>query len=57
MISGTDEKNKAVQQASTLEEKMKALQEENAALKLAADEEKSHKDWLLAVIHTLTGMR
>ena len=44
-----------MQQASTLEEKMKALQEENAALKLAADAEKSQKDRLLAVVHTLTG--
>ena len=44
-----------MQRASTLEEKMKALQEENAALKLAADAEKSQKDRLLAVVHTLTG--
>ena len=44
-----------MQRASTLEEKMKALQEKNAALKLAADAEKSQKDRLLAVVHTLTG--
>ena len=50
------EKNEAVQRASTLEEKLKALKEENAALKLAADAEKSQKDRLLAVVHTLTGM-
>lgn len=55
VISGTDEKNKAVQQASTLEEKMKALEKENAALKRAANAEKSQKDRLLAVVHTLTG--
>ena len=54
-LSIADEKNKAVQQASTLEEKIEALQEENAALKLAADAERSQKDRLLAVVHTLTG--
>ena len=54
--SAADEKNKAVQQASTLEEKMKALEEENAALKLAAAAERSQKDRLLAVMHTLTGI-
>ena len=50
------EKNEVVQRATTLEEKPKALKEENAALKLAADEEKSQKDRLLTVVHTLTGM-
>ena len=35
---------------------MKALEEENATLKLAAAAEKSQKDRLLAVMHTLTGM-
>ena len=56
MLLAADEKNKAVQRASTLEEKLKALQEENVALKLAAVAEKSQKDRLLAVVHTLTGM-
>ena len=55
-LSIADEKNKAVQRASTLEEKIEALQEENAALKLAADAERSQKDRLLAVVHTLTGL-
>ena len=55
-LTAADEKNKAVQQASTLEEKMKALKEENATLKLAAAAERSQKDRLLAVMHTLTGM-
>ena len=54
--SAADEKNKAVHQASTLEEKMKALEEENATLKLAVAAERSQKDRLLAVMHTLTGM-
>ena len=54
--SVADEKNKAVQQASSLEDKMKALKEENKALKLTAAAERSQKDRLLAVLHTLTGM-
>ena len=43
-------------QTSTLEEKIKALEEENETLKLAAAAERSQKDRLLAVMHTLTGM-
>ena len=55
-FSAADEKNKAVQQASSLEDKMKALKEENEALKLAAAVERSQKDRLLAVLHTLTSV-
>ena len=43
-------------QTSTLEEKIKALEEENETLKLAAAAESSQKDRLLAVMHTLAGM-
>ena len=55
-LSAADEKNKAVQQASSLEDKMKALKEENEALKLTAAADRSQKDRMLAVLHTLTGM-
>ena len=50
------EKSKAQAQAASLEEKLKALEQENASLKLAADEEKSGKDRLLALVHSLTGL-
>ena len=49
-------KGKARDRAASLEERLKALEEENASLKLAAENERSAKDRLLAVVHSLTGL-
>lgn len=49
------EKNQAREHAASLEERLKEPEEENASLKLAADEERSGKDRLLALLHSLTG--
>ena len=49
-------KTRAREHAASLEERLKALEEENASLKLAADNEKSVKDRLLALVHSLTGL-
>ena len=48
-------KTQARARTASLEERLKALEEENASLKLAADEERSAKDRLLALVHSLTG--
>ena len=47
-------KVEALERAVSLEERLKALEEENASLKLSADEERSAKDQLLALVHSLT---
>ena len=49
-------KGKARDRAASLEERLKALEEENASLKLAAETERAGKDRLLAVVHSLTGL-
>ena len=49
-------KGKARDRAASLEERLRALEEENASLKLAAESERSAKDRLLAVVHSLTGL-
>ena len=49
-------KGRAREHATSLEEKLKALEEENASLKLAAETERADKDRLLAVLHSLTGL-
>ena len=49
-------KGKARDRAASLEEKLRALEEENASLKLAAETERAGKDRLLAVVHSLTGL-
>ena len=49
-------KGRARERATSLEEKLKALEEENASLKLAAETERADKDRLLAVVHSLTGL-
>ena len=49
-------KRQAREHAASLEERLKALEEENASLKLAADEEWSGKDRLLALVYSLTGL-
>ena len=49
------DKNQAREHAASLEERLTALEEENASLKLVADEEWSSKYWLLALVHSLTG--
>ena len=48
-------KGKARDRTASLEERLRALEEENASLKLAAENERSAKDRLLAV-HSLTGL-
>ena len=48
-------KDQARERAASLEERLKVLKKENASLKLAADEERSAKDRLLAIMHSLTG--
>ena len=48
-------KAQARERAASLEERLKKLEEENVSLKLAADEEQSAKDRLLALVHSLTG--
>ena len=48
-------KGKAREHATSLERRLKALEEENVALKLAAENERADKDRLLAVVHSLTG--
>ena len=47
-------KGKARERTASLEERLKALEEENASLKLAAETERAGKDRLLAVVHSLT---
>ena len=49
-------KTQARERAASLEERLKTLEGENASLKLATDEERSAKDRLLALVHSLTGM-
>ena len=49
-------KARAQDHAASLEEKLKKLEDENASLKAAAKIERSAKDWLLAVVHSLTGL-
>ena len=49
-------KMQARDHVTSLEEWLKALKKENASLKLAADSEKSAKDRLLALVHSLTGL-
>ena len=49
-------KTQARECATSLEERLKTLEEENASLKLVADEERSAKDRLLALVHSLAGM-
>ena len=49
-------RGRARDRAASLEEKLKALEEENASLKLAAETERADKDRLLAVVHSLTGL-
>ena len=48
-------KARAQNRAASLEERLKKLEEENASLKAAAEVERSAKDRLLAVVHSLTG--
>ena len=49
-------KMRAKERAASLEERLRMLEEENASLKLAADNEKSSKDRLLALVRSLTGL-
>ena len=49
-------KARAQDRDASLEERLKALEEENASLKLVAENEKSDKDRLLAVVHSVTGL-
>ena len=49
-------RGRARDRAASLEEKLKALEEENVSLKLAAETERAVKDRLLAMVHSLTGL-
>ena len=49
-------KARAQGRAASLEERLKKLEDENASLKAAAEIERSAKDRLLAVVHSLTGL-
>ena len=49
-------KARARDRAASLEERLRKLEDENASLKVAAEIERSAKDWLLAVVHSLTGL-
>ena len=49
-------KARARDRAASLEEWLKELEEENTTLKAAAENERSAKDRLLAVVHSLTGL-
>ena len=49
-------KTRAKERAASLEERLRTLEEENASLMLAADNEKSAKDRLLALVHSLIGL-
>ena len=49
-------KARAQCRAASLEERLKKLEDENASLKAAAEIERSAKDRLLAVVHSLTGL-
>ena len=48
-------KAEALERVVSLEEQLKALEEENASLRLSADEEWSAKERLLGLVHSLTG--
>ena len=48
-------KTEALYRANSFKERLKALEEENASLKLNMDRERSTKDRLLAVVRSLTG--
>ena len=49
-------KARAQGRAASLEERLKKLEDENACLKAAAEIERSAKDRLLAMVHSLTGL-
>ena len=49
-------KVRARDRAASLEERLKEIEEENTSLKAAAENERSAKDRLLAVVHSLTGL-
>ena len=49
-------KARAQDRAASLEERLKRLEDENASLKAATEIERSAKDRLLAMLHSLTGL-
>ena len=49
-------KARAQDRAASLEERLRKLEDENASLRAATEIERSAKDRLLAVVHSLTGL-